>query len=161
MSKYSNAPDIATQHTEGFECGYDVNDNLQELSDNEKTLYEDEPQQNVEHEIVDSLDDSIYDAPASNHVTFADEQEPEKFSVGGIMSSVKEYANRALSFLKNNWLLLLVLAIALYVGYMWYYGKISFGRSSAQSGSFNLNDMSKSSSFVGSSSLGSAIRNMK
>ena len=164
MSLYSSEPNNLAQQTEGFECGLDVNEKLHMLSD-----YEEEnvtEKKNVLEPVVEEpvvLDDSIYDepSPVENHVTFEDkstESDIEEFSTGSVFSSIKDYAMQGIEFAKSNWLMLIVVVLAIVFAYLYFSGRLS-GKSS---GYFNLADLNASSSFkASSSSLGSNFVNSR
>ena len=177
MSLYSTEPDNLAQHTEGFECGLDVNQTLHMLSDSEQALYDDAKKPApkavakpapkavakpapkavakpapVEEEDKDApvLDDSIYDEP-TGHVTFAEDTVPsvEEFSTESIVDTIKEYAGKFVDFVKDNWLAILLVLVAVYLAYSYFNGGFPFTRKFKEY--FNLSDM-QSSSFKGSSS---------
>lgn len=159
MSKYSNEPDIATQTTEGFACGFDINDTLHELSPNDRALYEDsKPSARASRPVADDtmeLDDDVYNEPSSNRVTFMDEQQ-ENFNVCDATDNVKSYVMRAVELVRKHWFLLTVFLVAFVVGYMMKCGSLPLNLSMLKS--FRAPDLS--SSFRDSSSLGSVVRQM-
>lgn len=170
MSLYSNEVNNLAQHTEGFECGLDVNDNLHMLSDSEQALYDDAKKVNdktganiaapihnpapVEED--SALDDSIYEEP-SGHVTFADsglapvdadDSDVEGFANGSIIDTIKSYIAKILAFIKANWMSIFFILLAIGAAYYLMYGTLPF--MNKMNGVFNLGD--SSSSFRGSSS---------
>lgn len=169
MSLYSSEPNNLAQQTEGFECGLDINENLHMLSDYEeedvaqRAPVKEEPALEPIAEEPVTLDDSIYDepSPVPNHVTFEDNyplEDVEEFSAGSVFSSIKDYAMQGVQFAKSNWLMLIVVVLAIVFAYLYFSGRLS-GKSS---GYFNLADLNASSSFkASSSSLGSNFVNSR
>jgi hypothetical protein len=177
MSLYSIEPENTksnnlAQHTEGFECGLDINDNLMMLSESEQALYDDTKKapKNVAapvhvapvEEEDQILDDSIYEEP-SGHVTFADsglapvdadESDVEGFTTGSVIDTVKGYAGKVGKFAKANWMVILIVLLAICLAYCYFNGKLPF--MSKISKVFSLSDAS-SSFKASSSSLGSNV----